>query len=272
MTLSKPHALAYLLLASLVAVACRGGPREDPILRLSAVESAEQGKALMGREKYREARKYLLHAFEVEPNSALGRESLLLAADCFFLDGGNQNWIQSEAKYRDFQNRFPTSDRAAYVQFQIGRSLAQRMEKPDRDQKTASKALQAFDDLVRLFPTSEYAAQAEDEIRRVRNNLARHEYMIGVFYLRYGLPVAAVGRLEELLEDYPDSDHVEASLYHLGLAYQANGQPAEARATFDRLRRDFPSGEYASRAPDVEVPEPPAPKEAVTTAEVGGTS
>ena len=90
------------------------------------------------------------------------------------------------------------------MQFQIGRSLAQRMEKPDRDQQTASKALQAFEDLLRLYPTSEYAAQAEEEILRVRNNLARHEYMIGVFYLRYGLAVAAVGRFEALIADFPD--------------------------------------------------------------------
>jgi outer membrane protein assembly factor BamD len=270
MTRTRIPSCALLLLASLgAALACRGGVREDPILRLAAAESADQGKSLMGREKYREARKYFLHAFEVEPNSALGRESLLLAADCFFLDGGNQNWIQSEAKYRDFQNRFPTSDRAAYVQFQIGRSLAQRMEKPDRDQKTASKALQAFDDLVRLFPTSEYAAQAETEILRVRNNLARHEYMIGVFYLRYGLAVAAVGRLEDLIEHYPDSDRLEAALFHLGLAYQKNGQWGEAYSTFERLRQEFPDGEYAHRAPEVVVPEDVPATEATPAAEGG---
>jgi outer membrane protein assembly factor BamD len=258
---TSPHrsfAAAAGLLAALVAfvalAGCGSGVREDPILRLSAAESMIQGKGLMERKKYREARKYLAHAFEVEPNSALGREALLLSADSYYFDGGTANWIQAEAKYRDFQNRFPTSDKAAYVQFQIGRSLAERMEKPDRDQKSAAKALQAFEDLMRLYPTSDYAAQAAEQIRQVRNNLARHEYMIGVFYLRYGIPVAAVSRLEELVADYPDTDQLEPALFHLGLAYNRNGQAAEARATFDRLRREFPQGEYAAKAPDIDVP------------------
>lgn len=273
MTMRRTRQLSFPLLAlvlglALATAACRGGVREDPILRLAALESMEEGKGLMEREKYREARKYLLHAFEVEPNSALGREALLLAADCFYLDGGNQNWIQSEAKYRDFQNRFPTSDRAAYVQFQIARSLAQRMEKPDRDQKTSTKALQAFDDLVRLYPTSEYARQAQGEILKVRNNLARHELMIAVFYIRYGLPIAAVGRLEDLVENYPESDRLEAALYHLGMAYEKNGQLAEARATYERLRRDYPQGEYARKSPDIVVPET-APKESTPAAASG---
>ena len=80
------------------------------------------------------ARPYFTHAFEVEPNSAIGREALLLAADTYYLSGGSANFVQAEAKYRDFLNRFPTSDQAAYVQFQIANSLAKRMEKPDRDQ------------------------------------------------------------------------------------------------------------------------------------------
>ena len=35
----------------------------------------------------------------------------------------------AEGKYRDFQTRFPTSRRAAYVQYQIANSLIERLEK-----------------------------------------------------------------------------------------------------------------------------------------------
>ena len=89
--------------------------------------------------------------------------------------GGNTNFVQAEAKYRDFLNRFPTSEQAAYVQFQIANSLAKRMEKPDRDQTTTRKALEAYEDLVRLYPTSEYATQAQEKREVVRANLAEHE-------------------------------------------------------------------------------------------------
>ena len=168
--------------------AARAAPADDPILRLSAEESLATGKELLAREKYARARPYFTHAFEVEPNSAVGREALLLAADTYYLEGGSANFVQAEAKYRDFLNRFPTSEQAAYVQFQIANSLAKRMEKPDRDQTVTRKALEAYQELVRLYPTSEYAAQAQEQIEVVRANLAEHEFVVGRFYLRYGLP------------------------------------------------------------------------------------
>jgi outer membrane protein assembly factor BamD len=248
----RTRIVAVLLVAAAVAGgACRSGRiKEDPILRLSAAESLAEGKRLMAIEKYEQARKYLVHAFEVEPNSAGGREALLLAADALFLQGGSQNLIQAEAKYRDFQNRFPTSDRAAYVQFQIGKSVAARMERPDRDQAISVKALQAFEDLVRLYPGSEYAEAARAEVRRVRESLAEHEFVVGVFYLRYGLPLAAVSRFERLLTEYDDYTGRDKVIYHLGLAYEKAKRSEDSQAAFTRLRSEHPDSPYAAQAPD----------------------
>jgi outer membrane protein assembly factor BamD len=236
--------------ALLLAVGgCRSGPKQDPILKLSAVESLSQGKTLMADKKYGRARPYLLHAFEVEPNSVTGREALLLVADTFYFEGGSTNYIQAEAKYRDFLNRFPTSDRAPYVQLQIGNSLAERMERPDRDQTTTRKALAAFEDLLRLYPTSEYAAQARDKINQVRDNLAEHEFLVGQFYFRFGLPKAAAARLEYLLATYPEYSHKDKVLYYLGRSYLKGAQPTEAAQAFKRLRAEFPDSPYTHEAP-----------------------
>lgn len=237
--------LALLLLV----VACGSRGKEDPILSLSAAESLAQGKKLLGEERYGAARPYLAHAFEIEPNSAAGREALLLVADSLFLEGGETNLIQAEAKYRDFQNRFPTSDRAAYVQFQVASALAHRIERPDRDQAATEKALTAFEDLLRLYPTSEYAEKATAEIIRVRSNLAEHEFQVGRFYLRYGLPGAAAVRLERLLAKFPDYPDRDKALLHLGLAYRAAKRADEAQATFSKLRADFPGSPWLGKVP-----------------------
>ncbi len=105
--------LSSLALAGFLALAvtaCHSsGPAVDPILKLSAEESLAQGKELLTKQKYEKARPYFTHAFEVEPNSTVGRESLLLAADTYYLQGGTTNYVQAEAKYRDFLNRFPTA-------------------------------------------------------------------------------------------------------------------------------------------------------------------
>lgn len=230
--------------AVLLSSGCKGSLKEDPILSLSAEESLVEGKELMSQQKYSRARAYLVHAFEVEPNSARGREALLLAADTFYLEGGNTNFLQAEVKYRDFLNRFPTSDRAAYAQFQLANSLAKRMERPDRDQSVTRKAQSAFEDLLRQYPTTEFAAQARDQIRVVKDNLAEHEFVVGKFYLRYGIPAATSQRLEYLLENFPDYSAKDKALFFLGQAYDAEGRTEDAEAAFKRLERQFPESEF----------------------------
>ncbi|HEV7508234.1 MAG TPA: outer membrane protein assembly factor BamD [Thermoanaerobaculia bacterium] len=261
--------LAMAGLLVLTTTGCHsGGPAVDPILKLSAEESLAQGKELLAKEKYDKARPYFTHAFEVEPNSTVGRESLLLAADTYYLQGGTTNYVQAEAKYRDFLNRFPTSDQAAYVQFQIANSLAKRMERPDRDQTVTRKATDAYQELIRLYPTSEYAAQSQEQMKTVLDNLAEHEFVIGVFYMHYGAPFAAVWRFDYLLTTYPNYRSRDKVVYNMGVAYQRLKKLDEARKAFDRLRTEFPQSPYIHDIPEIKAgaEAPPAPTVPAKTA------
>lgn len=242
-------ATALLAPLLLVVAACGSRGANDPILRLSAAESLAEGKRLLEKERYAAARPYFSHAFEVEPNSAAGREALLLVADTLFLEGGSTNLIQAEAKYRDFMNRFPTSDKGAYVQSQIAAALAKRIERPDRDQAATVKALEAYRDLIRLYPTSPFADAARGEIAEVEDRLAEHEYLVGRFYLRYRLPPAAIGRFEKVLEDFPAYSGRDRALYYLGVAYRAAKRADDAQASFTKLREQFPESEWVAKIP-----------------------
>lgn len=260
------------LLTAVLLAGCGGGLKDDPILRLSADEALTEGKKLLEQEKYSKARKYLTHAFEVEPNSRSGREALLLVADTFYLQGGRLNFIEAESKYKDFLNRFPTSDQAAYAQFQLANSLAERIGRADRDQSSTLKAYQAYEELMRLYPTSEYADQARDQLKIVQQNLAEHEFVVGRFYYRYGNFPGAIERFEYLMDNYPSYTEMDKVLYFLGRSYR-EGQNREyklkAVASFDRLREDFPDSEYVSEIPEVEVPPAEQTREASDGSEGG---
>ena len=237
---------------ALAPTACKSGKvADDPILQLGAEESLVQGKDWLTKKKYNRARPYFTHAFEVEPNSAVGREGLLLAADTFYLEGGTTNYVQAEAKYRDFLNRFPTSEQAAYVQYQIANSLAKRMEKPDRDQAVTRKALDAFEELIRIYPTSDYAPQAREQLKLVVHNLAAHEFVIGRFYLRFGSPISAIKRFEYLLQEFPDYPEKDKVMLHLGIAFDHAKNPEEAKKVFDQLRSEFPESPLLREIPEL---------------------
>ena len=235
--------LVLILLPSLAAC----GRREDPVLLLSAGEALEQGKALLEKGKYYKATKFLTHAFEVEPNSRSGREALLLAADALYKQGGTDNFIKCEAKYRDFLNRFPTSDRSDYAQYKVAACLGARAERPDRDQKITREALAAFEELLRLFPTSEHLGEARQQIRELTDRLATHELVIGEFYNRYGrygICEATTRRLEGLQTDFPEFRQMDAVLFNLGVAYSRCLKDEKATLAFEDLRRRFPESPY----------------------------
>ncbi len=263
----KLNSLRGMILVLVVGVAtwgCKsGGGSEDPILRMSAEEALEQGKSLVERGKYRQSVEYLEHAFEVAPNSVTGREALLLAADSLFLDGGTANFIKAEAKYRDFQNRFPTSERADYVQLQIARCLTEQVLKPDRDQTATRKALLAYDDLIRVYPTSELSAEAEQGIFDLRQRLAAHEYIVGRYNFKRRLYGAAESRFATMLEDYPDYAESDRVLFMLGRSQAKQKHVADAEQTFNRLQEEHPESPYARKIPKL----PEVPPEVVQPAE-----
>ncbi len=240
----------WILVPILLGTSACGGKRDDPILRLSAAEALEIGKQYLEQKKYFKARRHLTHAFEVEPNSRSGREALLLAADAYYLHGGSDNYIKCEAKYRDFLNRFPTSDKADYAQFRVASCLAKRVEKPDRDQKVTRDARQAFEELLRLYPTSEYLAEARQEIQVVNDRLAAHELVIGSFYSNFygrGICQATINRLESLPDQYPTFSAMDEVYYLLGTSYRRCGRQDDADRAFETLRRDYPDSPFVPR-------------------------
>lgn len=261
---------AALMVGLILLVGCGGGGGIDPILQLSAEESLERGKEFMAQGKWLRSREYLIHAFEVEPNSATGREALLLVADSHFLDGGSENFIRAEAKYRDFQNRFPTSDRAAYVQFQIANSLAERMLRPDRDQASTRQALEAYLDLLRIYPTSEYIEEAQQQILVVKDNLAKSEFLKGYFYVRsMRLPLAAIRRFEGLMENYPEFSEMDKVLFFLGRSYARMKNYEKARGVWEQLESEYPESPFVGRIPRDLPAQPVEPVVEVAAAEVG---
>jgi outer membrane protein assembly factor BamD len=243
--------MLVLVLLSISVVACKGGGvDDDPILQLSADESLERGKELLEAGKYGPAEEYLAHAFEVAPNSASGREALLLSADALFLDGGVANFIKAQAKYTDFQNRFPTSDRSDYVQFQIASCLEKQTRKPDRDQKPTIDALNAYEELVRLYPTSDYVDEAQLQIANLRQEMAQHEYLVGRYNMTRKLYPAAVRRFDGLLEQYSDYTDIDEVLYYKGLAQLKSKKCQEAEQTFGVLRSEHSGSKFVKQIPE----------------------
>lgn len=241
--------------AMLVAVAaCNRGPRQyrvvvDPeLLQLSKEQLFQKGEDQYARQKWQRARTYYSHLYETYPNDPLGRRSLLRIADTFYEQGDPVNLVEAQYKYRDFINRYPTSEQADYAMLRIAMCSYKQMERPDRDQQKTKEAVEKFDDMLRAHPNSPLKAEGEARRLEVVDRLARHEHIVAKFYMKRGSNTSAVQRLNYLIDTYANYSDRAGAFYDLGTALTRLGRGGEARLYFERVVSEYPKSDYAEPA------------------------
>ena len=248
------HVITLLVALTLVSSACHRGPRRyrpvvDPeLLKLSKEQVFQRGEDQYAKHNWQKARSYYTHVYETYPNDVLGRRSLLRIADTYFEQGDAVNLVEAQYKYRDFINRYPTSDQADYATLRIAMCSYKQMEKPDRDQQKTREALEKFNDMIRAYPNSPLKGEAEARRQEVLDRLAKHEHIIARFYMKRGSWLAATQRLNYLIDEYPNFVARDAVFYDLGNALTKLGRNGEAKLYFERVINEYPNSDYATQA------------------------
>ena len=243
-----------IVAALLVIAACHRGPRMikpvvDPeLLTLTKEQIFQRAEDHYAKEKWQRARSYYTHVYENYPNDPLGRRSLLRIADTFYEQGDAVNLVEAQYKYRDFINRYPTSDQVDYAMLRIAMCSHRQMEKPDRDQQKTREAVEKFNEMIQAHPKSALRGEAEAKRQEALDRLARHEHIVAKFYMKRGSNTAAVQRLNFLIDTYPNYNDRAGAFFDLGNALNSLGRTGEARLYFERVVTEFPESEYADRA------------------------
>ena len=245
---------AFVILLALAVAACNRGPRTprlvvDPeLLSLTKEQAFQRGEEQFEKRKWQRARTYYTHVYENFPNDPLGRRSLLRIADTYYEQGDPVNLVEAQYKYRDFLNRYPTSDQADYAALQIAMCSFKQMEKPDRDQAKTKEAVEKFNEMLKTFPRSALREEAEARRQEALDRLARHEHLVARFYIKRGSYNAALQRLNYLVDTYPTYSDRAGAFFDLGTALSALGRNGEAKLYFERIVSEFPQSDYAERA------------------------
>ena len=235
----RPAAIAALV-AVLVLAGCSGDADEEYVER-PVEELYNEAQDLLEEGDARGAGRAFEEVERQHPYSQWATRAQLMSAYAYY---EANSYDEAVAAAERFIELHPGHQDVAYAYYLIGISYYEQISDVGRDQKMTEQALAAFDELLRRFPGSEYARDAELKADLARDHLAGKEMSIGRYYLRRGQYVAAINRFNNVVERYQTTTHVPEALHRLTEAYLALGLDQEAQKNAAVLGYNFPSSQW----------------------------
>jgi len=175
------------------------------------------------------------------PYSDWARKSLLMSAYAFYNAGDYDSCIGAASRYVTLH---PGSSDAAYAQYLIAASHFDQIPDVSRDQGRTEKAIASLEEVIRKYPTSEYASSAKAKLEGARDQLAGKEMDIGRYNLQKRNYTGAINRFKTVVTQYQTTRHVEEALARLTEAYMAIGIVGEAQTAAAVLGHNFPDSRW----------------------------
>lgn len=229
-----------IILCALLCGACTS--KESP---KTAEDFLRLGDSQLRRRREAQARQYYEKLLEQHPESEYKAQAQFSIAESLYRE---KSYLEARFEYQKFLELYPRHPLASRAQFQIGMCDVQEIQSFDRDQRHAKEALRTFRQFRQKYPDDPLLPEAETQIQRLRGRLAEHEFAVARFYYRKKAYQAAIGRLLNLIQVYPEMAKLDAAFFMLAESYRAEENYIKARHVLETLMTRFPQSSYLSRA------------------------
>ncbi|MBI1340300.1 outer membrane protein assembly factor BamD [bacterium] len=239
MSFSSASRLLLLSTGMLAISACASSARQEELAYVERPVEVLYNEATgaLDRRLWDEAALRFAEVQRQHPYSIWAQRSLLMTAYAHYKSSNFDECISSAQEYIALH---PGAEGAPYAYYLIGVSNFDQIIDVGREQARSELALAALNEVVRRFPQSEYAKDAELKLDMVRDQLAGKEMEIGRFYLRRNEQLAAVNRFRNVIEKYDTTTHTPEALHRLVEAYLTIGLTGQAQAAGAVLGYNYP--------------------------------
>ncbi len=153
---------------------------------------------------------------------------------------GRRDHLLAAQSYLRVPELFPADTLADEAMFRAAQSYSRLWRRPDLDSQYGEIAVGTYSALLEQFPQTSHRAAAEQEITRLRQQLATKLYDTGIFYMRRRGFDPAIIYFNAVVEEYSDTPRARDALLRLVESYRRIGYQEEVRETCEVLHRQHP--------------------------------
>ena len=259
MRLSRFLSFSLFLAMALSLPGCKtvggwfGGGKDEKTETLGVEALYAEAKQAMDRGNYGAAQKDYTRLIARFPFGPYSEQAQLELAYVQYKLGKPEDATSAIDRFIRTYPRNPHIDYAYYlkavINFDRNVSALTRLARTDvsmRDLNGPTQSFNDFNEVVRRYPNSVYASDARQRMVYLRNQLARRELRVGLYYLRRGAYVASANRGKYLLENYPQSQYDGDAIALMAASYTGLGQKTLADDARRVLRKNYPRHPYLS--------------------------
>lgn len=175
------------------------------------------------------------------PYSYWATKAQLMAAYAYYKGRAYERAIDA---LDSFIQLHPGHEDTAYAYYLKGFCYYHQLSIVERDQKMTELALEALNELIRRFPHSPYAKDGRLKIQLTKDHLAGKDMQVGRFYQKANQPLAALGRFNNVIENYQGTTHIPEALHRIVECYLTVGLYEQARRSAVVLGYNYPGSDW----------------------------
>ena len=248
-TFLRKSAIVMLLATASVTglTACAGkGKQEHLVYEERPVELLyNTGMEQLDQKDWSDAVLYFQEVQRQHPYSEWSRRAIVMT---IYADYQGDKYDDASAAADQFIKLYPGSDLTPYAYYMKAICQFEQIMDVGRDQGFTTNAEALLTDVIRRYPDSEYARDAQVKLDMVHDQLAGKEMDIGRWYLNDNQPLAAIGRFKGVVETYQTTSHTPEALYRLVEANEMLGLTEEAKRDGAVLGYNYPGDPWYARA------------------------
>ncbi len=198
------------------------------------IEALNDGDVLFAAKKFNEAEILF-------PQAVSAPQSALMAAYSYYTQDYYGDAI---AELKRFLKIYPTHKDLGYAYYLLAICHYEQIVDEKKDLQSIINAKENFNIILKNYPNTEYAIDAEFKIDLINDILAAKEMYLGRYYFERKKWIPAISRFREIIDEYDTTIYTEEALHRLVEVHYTIGLIDEAEKYAQLLGYNYQSSKW----------------------------